>query len=106
MIDNNSVMVEVEGKPTFVRVGSAEVALEKITKIQVRHFKTRPEGFEQDGGGLGRYSRGGWVTISILNISEPLTRTGDEGHSLLLYSLDLYGIEDPSGQYHEGTIYP
>lgn len=86
--------------PRFVRIGDAEVALAKITKIQVHHF-----GFNEFENGR-KYVSSGSIIIHILNREEALYEFGDRGYELLQFFLDLYGISDPSTEYHEGTIYP
>ena len=87
--------------PTFVRIGQAEVALSKIIKIQIHHFELiSHKTFGEN------YCAEGWIEIFILNREETLTLFKQEGYDLFLYFLGLYGIEDPSGKYHEGTIYP
>lgn len=86
--------------PTFVRIGNAEVALAKITKMEIRHF-----GFNELEDGR-KYASRGSISIHLLNIEETLLEFGDKGYDLLQFFLDLYGIDDPSTEYSEGTIYP
>lgn len=87
--------------PTFKRIDNAEVALAKITKIEVRHFEFL------EHSKLGRYASSGSVTIHILHREETLSEFGDRGYKLLQFFLDLYGIDDPTEKYQpNGIIYP